>query len=132
MEVKMIKTIIKESGIVLLLLLATALILGILFYEYLPNSKTVPIQIEEYALDEDVQKELKGSVSEGQNIVKTFYIDSTDLDLYESTKDYNKGKADPFADYTSGEVLNSNTNTTGNSTEQNKNEVYIKTPGKNS
>lgn len=142
----MIKTIIKEGGIVLLLLVAVALILGIIFYEYIPNNKTVPIRIEEYALSEDIQNELKESVSEGQNIVKTFYIDSTDLDLYESTNDYDKGKANPFADYSTEEnnITTNTTNNTGNANVQtnnttqnnseedtNKNEVYISTPGKN-
>lgn len=140
----MIKTIIKEGGIVLLLLIAVSLILGIIFYEYIPSNKTVPVKIEEYALSEDIQNELKESVSEGQNIVKTFYIDSTDLDLYESTNDYDKGKANPFADYSveentinntisDTENANLNTNTSDNISQDdtNKNEVYITTPGKN-
>ncbi|MBQ2917324.1 MAG: hypothetical protein IJE59_04045 [Clostridia bacterium] len=140
----MIKTIIKEAGIVLLLLIAVALILGIIFYEYIPSNKTVPIKVEEYALSEDIKNELKESVSEGQNIIKTFYIDSSDLELYEATKDYNKGKPDPFADYTANEASNTNNTTNNNANsnninsvgnesqqEENKNEVYITTPGKN-
>ena len=144
----MVKTIIKETGIVILLLVALTLVLGIIFYDYIPNKKTVPIKIEEQALPEDVKEELKGSIEEGQQIVKTFYIDSSDLELYESTNDYDKGKANPFADYTAKEDSNTNSDTSGNNQNtnnnidnstntaekeknENKNEVYINTPGKN-
>lgn len=144
----MIKSIIKETGIVILLLVALALILGIIFYEYIPNNKTVPVEIKEYALPEDIKEELKESVEEGQNIVKTFYIDSSDLELYESTNDYDKGKANPFADYTAEEEVDTNSSTSSNNQNtnnsinnstntaekeqnENKNEVYINTPGKN-
>ena len=138
----MIKSIFKEGFIVILLLIAVALILGIIFYEYIPSNKTVPIKMEEYALSEDIKEELKQTVADEQeqNIVKTFFIDSSDLDLYESTNDYDKGKANPFASYSV--EADSNTDNTTNSTdntidtsedetEENKNEVYINKPGKN-
>ena len=95
----MTKTIIKEIGIVLLLLIAIILIFAIIFYDYIPSNKTVPIKIQAYNMPEDIQNELADAFTEGENIVKTFYIDSTDLDSYESTNDYDKGKANPFADY---------------------------------
>ena len=141
----MIKTIIKESGIVILLLIALALILGIIFYDYIPNNKIVPIKVEEYPLSEEIKSELAETISEEQDIVKTFYIDSSDLKVYESTKDYNKGKADPFADYTketekkeNNTVNNQNSNigtstntVEGSQEDSKKNEVYVNTPGKN-
>lgn len=147
----MIKTIIKETGIVILLLVALVLVLGIIFYDYIPNNKEVPVKVKEYPLSEDIKAELRESISEeGQNIVKTFYIDSSDLDLYESTNEYDKGKANPFVDYTEEEekdtsnnisINNQNTNNNTNNNisnntveeeqEENKNEVYINTPGKN-
>ncbi len=145
----MAKSIIKELGIVILLLIAISLILAIVFYDYIPNSKTVPIKIQAYNIPEDIKKELEDSTMGQDNIVKTYYIDSTDLNAYESTKDYNKGKANPFADYTTttSESTNTNnstqnsTNSTRNNTVDNNsnddenysndNEVYITTPGKN-
>ena len=138
----MFKTIIKEFGIVILLLVAVILLLAILFYDYIPNNKTVPIKIEPYIVPEDIKQELENSIADEQNIVRTYYIDSTDLDLYESTNDYDKGKANPFADYTQedttdntnstiNDINENNTNTIESNTEQNKNEVYINTPGKN-
>lgn len=144
----MAKRIIKEIGIVVLLLIAVALLLAIVFYDYIPNNKTVPISIQPYTIPEDIKKELEDSVSDQQNIVRTYYIDSSDLDLYESTNDYDKGKANPFADYTTNTTETSNNSTENNSTkntntsntsdgqagqqdETNKSEVYINTPGKN-
>lgn len=134
----MIKTIAKEAGIVILLLIAVALALGILFYEYIPTNKTVPIKIEAYTVPEDIKEELQETVEEGQNIVRTYYIDSSDLSMYETTKEYDKGKANPFADYTtnttSGNNIansNSNNNTAGNNTQNiNNSEVFFNTNGK--
>lgn len=151
------KTIIKEIGIVLLLLLAVSLLLAIVFYDYIPNNKTLPVKIQAYDIPEDIKEELSEAGLNEQNIVRTYYIDSTDLDLYESTNDYDKGKANPFADYTttsSGNTTsstatgNTNNNSTNNNTTSNnqnsnnnngqnaqtssrQNEVYITTPGKN-
>ena len=140
----MAKTIVKEIGIALLLLIAIALVLGILFYDYIPNNKTVPIKIQAYEMPEDVKTELEEAIPEEQNIVRTYYIDSTDLNSYEATNDYDKGKPNPFALYipttennSSDSTENNNTNNNTNNTENieqdetNKNEVYITTPGKN-
>lgn len=122
----MAKTIIKELGIVLLLLVAVILVLAILLYDYIPNNKIVPIKIQEYEVPEDIKQELEDSIPTEQNIVRTYYIDSTDLNLYESTNDYDKGKANPFADYT-----DENNNNTIVENPIIENEVYINTPGKN-
>lgn len=144
----MAKTIIKEIGIALLILIAIILVLGILFYDYIPSNKTVPIKIQAYTMPEEVKEELDEAIPDEQNIVRTYYIDSTDLNTYEATNDYDKGKANPFAQYekiennSSSTTVNNNTNNnTSNNTSNdttntnqgstNQNEVYITTPGKN-
>lgn len=148
----MAKTIIKEIGIALLLLIAIALLLGVLLYDYIPNNKTVPIKIQAYEMPEDIKNELQEAIPEGQNIVRTYYIDSTDLNSYEATNDYDKGKPNPFAEYVpviqdnSNNSTDSNNNNTNNNkndsatsnntlnneqSSTNQNEVYITTPGKN-
>ncbi|MDO5555421.1 MAG: hypothetical protein Q4G09_01820 [Clostridia bacterium] len=131
----MIKTIAKEIGIVILLLIAVTLILGILFYDYIPTNKTIPTKIETYKLSEEIETELVQSMSDGQNIVRTYYIDSSDLSSYEITKEYNKGKANPFADYTVNATTQNNTTNSNNTIDnngQNKNdsEVFFNTTGK--
>ena len=151
----MVKTVFKEIGIVILLLIAVILVLAIIFYDYIPSNKTVPIKIQAYDIPEDIHLELQEAIPEEQNIVRTYSIDSTDLDLYESTNDYDKGKANPFAYYKTQEEISSNNNTENNNTtnttqnntadtnkenntsnevqdnQQQENEVYITTPGKN-
>lgn len=142
----MIKTIIKEIGIGALVLIAIVLILGIIFYDYIPSNKTVPIKIQAYSMPEDIKEDLDKAIPDEQEIVKTYSIDNTDLDTYEATNDYDKGKPNPFAAY-GDEVQNSssdseeNNNTNNNDTnsntqniqqdDTNQNEVYINTPGKN-
>lgn len=103
----MAKTILKETAIVLLLLVVIGLILAIVFYNYLPNNKTIPAKVEAYYLPKEIKIELESDIQSEQDIVRTYYIDSSDLDLYESTKEYNKGKVNPFA-----EMITTNTNTT--------------------
>ena len=84
----MAKSIFKEVIIFLLLLVAIALILGILFYNYIPSNKTVPVALKQYQLSEEAQEELKETMSQtSENIVKTYSIGDTDLSVYETTKD---------------------------------------------
>lgn len=155
----MAKSIIKEIGIVILLLIAIAIVLAIVFYDYIPNNKTIPTKIQAYTIPEDIKNELADSTDSQENIIITHYIDNADLDAYESTNNYDKGKPNPFADYLEGTTENQ-TNSTGNNSntangstntgtnnnfnsndninnnsnsnqnESVRNEAYITTPGK--
>lgn len=138
------KSVFKEIIIVLLLLLIILLILGILFYDYMPNSKTIPEKIQEYAMEETIKQELESNLNntESDEIIRTYQLDSTDIANYEKTKEYNKGKVNPFAEYSSGATsentttgentsggnsgLNSSTNTTENPAKDN----FLNTTGK--
>lgn len=143
----MFKTIVRETLIVILILIAIILVLGILFYDHIPTNKVVPVKIQSYELPEDIEEELKESVSEEENIVTTLRVDNRDLDLYESNDNYDKGKANPFVDYsknTTDANNNSSNNTTNTNTQNNTSnnitqnnvesnsdkEVYFNTSGK--
>lgn len=120
----MAKSIIKQLIIVLLLCLAIILVLGILLYEYVPVSKTIPNEVS-YTTPEEVKEELLTSSDVDENqIVMTYEIDSTDLNNYKKIQNYKPGKANPFSSYetqasgsnagssqTSGQNTTSNTNT---------------------
>ena len=95
----MAKAIIKELIIVLLLCLAIILVLGILLYEYVPISKTIPNQVA-YTTPEEVKEELLASeqIDESQ-IVMTYEVNSDDLNNYKRIQDYKPGKANPFSSY---------------------------------
>ena len=119
----MAKNVIKEIIILLLLCLAIILLLGILLYEYVPMSKTVPNPVS-YTTPEDVQQELVASSDvDNSQIILTYEVDSTDLNNYERINDYQPGKANPFSSYeTSGENTTTNGSATGgNSTSSGSN-----------
>ena len=120
----MTKSILKEIIIVLLLCLAIILVLGILLYDYVPMSKTVPNQVA-YTTPEDVKQELiqSGTLDESE-VILTYEVNSDDLNNYKRVKDYKPGKANPFSSYetaTEGNTTNSTngTSTTGTATSGN-------------
>lgn len=113
-EFKMTKSIFKEIIIVLLLCLAIILVLGIILYEYVPISKTVPSEVA-YTTPEEAQKELVAAGSVDQNeIVMTYEVNSDDLNTYRRIQDYKPGKANPFSSYQSS-TGEGEGNTTGGS-----------------
>ena len=100
----MIKSVLKEIAIIILLTAAIVLLLGILFYDYMPTSKVIPAKAQEYAIDTEVKAELEKELnnSNSEEIVKTYLLDATDLAAYERTNEYNKGKQNPFSRVSSG------------------------------
>ncbi len=111
----MAKSIVKEIIIMLLLCLAIILSLGILLYEYVPMTKTIPNPVS-YSTPDDVKKELANSsdIDESQ-IIMTYEVDATDLNNYTSIQDYKPGKANPFSSYettTTGTTTTNGTDTT--------------------
>ena len=111
----MAKTVLKEIIIMLLLCLVIILALGILLYEYVPMTKTIPNPVS-YSTPSEVKKELANSsdIDESQ-IIMTYEVDATDLNNYTSIQDYKPGKANPFSSYeptTSGSTSTNGTSTT--------------------
>jgi hypothetical protein len=115
----MAKTIVKELIIILLLCLAIILVLGVLLYEYVPMTKTVPNPVS-YTTPTEVQEELANTTNE---VIETFEttsdslgVDSSDLNNYTKIQDYKPGKANPFSSYastTSEENTTSGSSTSG-------------------
>ncbi len=122
----MYKSIIKEIIIVLLLLLAIILALGVFFYDYIPANKTIP-SVGKYSTSETIQTELDEKITEDETVLVTYEITSSDLKSLEKSKDYKKGKVNPFSTY---ETVNGESNgqvgTSGNS-ETNTNETQTST-----
>ena len=117
----MAKNVIKEIIIILLLCLAIILILGILLYEYVPMTKTIPNPVS-YTVPEEVETEIQDT---SDDVLLSFNndsegIDSTELNNYERINNYQPGKANPFSSYedttsTSGENTTGNSSTGGSS-----------------
>jgi len=112
----MLKSVFKEITIILLLILAIIILLAVLFYEYIPNNKTVPEKVESYTLADDVKVELEKELNNAnsEEIIKTYQLDAIDLEHYEKTKEYNKGKVNPFSDYNTGNASSGTSNGSGN------------------
>lgn len=98
----MAKSVLKELIIVLLLCLAIILVLGILFYEYIPIAKEIPEQVS-YSTSDAIQEqktEIRGLTADEEYYSgETDSIDSDDLNNYRRTQDYVPGKANPFSPY---------------------------------
>lgn len=111
------KSVFKEIMIVLLLILAILLVLGVFLYDYIPMNKVVP-KIEAYEAPNNIKEELQQEVDETQNSMTpiVYEINNSDLNLYEKSKDYQKGKVNPFADTSNGNTTTNTTTSNGNNT----------------
>lgn len=112
----MAKSIIKEIIIVLLLCLAIMLVLGILLYEYVPITKTLPNEVS-YTTPENVKQELLSSSDvDDTQVIMTYEVNQDDLNNYRRVQDYVPGKANPFSSYeTTATDPTDNSSSTGGS-----------------
>lgn len=128
----MVKSIIKEIFIMLLLCIAIALLLGVLFYEYIPTNRVIPTK-EAYITQENVKAEINEQITEMEKTEISYEITDSDLNLYKQTSSYKPGKRDPFS-LTDETSSNSTTNTSNNDTQNNgqKNDTTQTNTDKNS
>lgn len=111
----MVKSMIKEIIIMLLLCLTILLLLGILLYEYVPMTKTIPNPVS-YTTPNNVRQELADSDNlEESEIIMTYEVDATDLNNYSTIQNYKPGKANPFSSYETTQPTNGTNTTAGNS-----------------
>lgn len=124
----MAKTIIKEAFIMILLCVAIALILAVIFYDYVPINKTVPQPVA-YSMPEElseIEEELESGTTASETsgmVPQSETIDEVDLAGYMQTKVYDAGKADPFSVYKEEpkdtNTITEPTNTTGSNNNSN-------------
>ena len=91
----MVKSVLKEICIILLLSVAILLILGIIFYEYIPINQTVPTR-EAYVTSENVKAEIDENIKSSEKIEVTYEITDSDLNIYKQSGRYTEGKVNPF------------------------------------
>ncbi len=109
------KSIIKEVTIIILLCLAICLILGIIFYTYIPSNIVVPENVEAYSTSNTIKEEIDEEIAEYPKENLVFEITDSDLTLYRRTQSYDEGKANPFAASNSTSIgTDTTSNTTGN------------------
>ena len=106
--------------IILLLSIAILLILGILFYDYIPINRVVP-QKEAYSTPDEVKNEIDEEIAESEKIEVTYEVTDADLNIYKQTGSYSEGKANPFALGSTTEGNNTNEENGANGTGNNNN-----------
>lgn len=116
----MLKSVLKEIVILVLLSIAILLILGIIFYDYIPINITIPEKAE-YVTPESVQNELNEILAEGSKTEVTYEITDSDLNIYKQRGNYDEGKANPFALEENNTVTTSNAITINGSTSNSNN-----------
>lgn len=117
----MFKSIVKEIFIMLLLCLAIVLILGVIFYNYIPTNKTIPEKLATYTTPENINEKIEEQISETEKEEITYEIEAADLKLYKQTNSYTTGKRNPFV-AVSTEVENKAENNTNNEQNENNNQ----------
>ena len=118
----MVKTIFKEIFIMLLLCIAIVLILGILFYDYIPTNRVIPAK-EAYTTPENVKEEIEEQITEIEKTEVSYEITDSDLNIYKQTSSYKPGKRDPFSlvTETAGNTTDNNTQKDTNDEKDNNN-----------
>lgn len=128
----MIKSVIKEIFIILLLSIAILLVLGILFYDYIPTNRVVPTK-KAYSTPEEVKNEIEEEVTETEKVEVSYEVTDADLNIYKQTGSYTEGKANPFAlESTTNETNDENGNTNTNDNHKDDNNNNSDTVDKNS
>ncbi len=114
------KSILKETFIILLLCIAICLIFGVIFYDYIPTNKVIPSTVEAYKTSNTVKDEISQEIVDypKQNI--TLEITDSDLTIKKQDKSYDSGKANPFA-AASASASDNTTNTSGGNTNKGTN-----------
>lgn len=128
----MLKSVIKEVFIILLLSIAILLVLGILFYDYIPTNRVVPTK-KAYSTPEEVKNEIEEVVTETEKVEVSYEVTDADLNIYKQTGSYTEGKANPFAlESTTNETNDENGNTNTNDNHKDDNNNNSDTVDKNS
>ena len=107
-----VKEIIKSLIISILAVIAIILLVIVFSYNKVALGRFVP-KLEQYELSEDTKMELDSEDEEQTEVVTTYILDAAELNYYEKTKEYNKGKRHPFAEDTTNNVVTDNNQTGG-------------------
>ena len=118
----MLKSAIKEIFIILLLSVAILLILGILFYDYIPINRVIP-EREAYVAPEEVKNEVEETITETEKVEVTYEVTDSDLDKYKQTGSYTEGKVNPFKLEETTNSINENNQVTNNEISQVTNDI---------
>ena len=113
-----VKEIMKSVIISILAVIAIILLVMVFSYNKVALGRNIP-KPEKYELSEDTKIELESEDEEQTEVITTYVLDAAELNYYERTKEYNKGKRHPFEE------------DTANATEENNQTGGGETPSEN-
>ena len=121
------KSVLKEIIIILLLCCAICLILGVVFYDYIPTNKVIPSTVEPYTTSNTIKEEINQEITEFQKQTIVMEITDSDLKIHKQERSYDSGKINPFAKSSSGttKTENGGGNTTGNTNQNPDSKDYF-------
>lgn len=121
------KSVLKEIIIILLLCCAICLILGVVFYDYIPTNKVIPSTVEPYTTSNTIKEEINQEITEFQKQTIVMEITDSDLKIHKQEKSYDSGKINPFAKSSSGtaNAENGGKNTTGDTNQNPDSKDYF-------
>ena len=121
------KSVLKEIIIILLLCCAICLILGVVFYDYIPTNKVIPSTVEPYTTSNTIKEERNQEITEFQKQTIVMEITDSDLKIHKQERSYDSGKINPFAKSSSGttNTENGGGNTTGNTNQNPDSKDYF-------
>ena len=121
------KSVLKEIIIILLLCCAICLILGVVFYDYIPTNKVIPSTVEPHTTSNTIKEEINQEITEFQKQTIVMEITDSDLKIHKQERSYDSGKINPFAKSSSGttNTENGGGNTTGNTNQNPDSKDYF-------
>ena len=121
------KSVLKEIIIILLLCCAICLILGVVFYDYIPTNKVIPSTVEPYTTSNTIKEVINQEITEFQKQTIVMEITDSDLKIHKQERSYDSGKINPFAKSSSGttNTENGGGNTTGNTNQNPDSKDYF-------
>lgn len=121
------KSVLKEIIIILLLCCAICLILGVVFYDYIPTNKVIPSTVEPYTTSNTIKEEINQEITEFQKQTIVMEITDSDLKIHKQERSYDSGKINPFAKSSSGttNTEKGDKNTTGDTNQNPDSKDYL-------
>ncbi len=123
------KSVLKRNNYnITFLCCAICLILGVVFYDYIPTNKVIPSTVEPYTTSNTIkEKEINQEITEFQKQTIVMEITDSDLKIHKQERSYDSGKINPFAKSSSGttNTENGGGNTTGNTNQNPDSKDYF-------
>ena len=103
------------------------MIIGVVFYDYIPTNKVIPSTVEPYTTSNTIKEEINQEITEFQKQTIVMEITDSDLKIHKQERSYDSGKINPLAKSSSAttNTENGGGNTTGNTNQNPDSKDYF-------